>query len=415
MYATPSAPPRKIEGVKNWVEISEQRLVANYAHLTKAAGDDTAVLAVIKANAYGHGAAACAPILARAGAPWLGVTDAAEGEAVLDSLAGHDQHPPKVLIMSGLLPEDAPAILQRGLVPVVWNRRQMEWLAAAASPFGATVPRISIHLEIDTGMARQGVAPGEPLSGLLDALVSLPQLHLDGVLTHFASAEVAGSPQTAVQRTRFEQAIGEIANAGFRPAWVHAGNSSTADTEATEQNLAWLRRLASSAGAKSMVRAGIALYGYCLPIASTHPVIPVAAAAVHTHLQPVMTWKTRILGLRDIHPGDTVGYNAIFSAQHPMRLALLPIGYADGLRRELSASNALPGGWVMVQGRRAPIVGRVSMNLTIADVTHLPGLSVGDEAAVLGDGITADDHARLAHTIAYEVLCGIRPSAHLIR
>jgi alanine racemase len=124
-----------------------------------------------------------------------------------------------------------------------------------------------------------------------------------------------------------------------------------------------------------------------------------------------MTWKTRVIGLRDVQAGDTVGYNAIFTAQRPMRLALLPVGYADGLRRELSGSNARPGGWTMVRGRRAAIVGRVSMNLTVVDVTEIPGVAVGDEVVVLGDGVTADDHARLANTIAYEIVCGVRAAS----
>ena len=117
-----------------------------------------------------------------------------------------------------------------------------------------------------------------------------------------------------------------------------------------------------------------------------------------------------MIGLREVQAGDTVGYNGIFTAQRPMRLALLPVGYADGLRRELSGSNARPGGWTMVQGRRAAIVGRVSMNLTVVDVTEIPGVAVGDEVVVLGDGVTADDHARLAHTIAYEIVCEVWPA-----
>ncbi len=127
-----------------------------------------------------------------------------------------------------------------------------------------------------------------------------------------------------------------------------------------------------------------------------------------------MTWKTRVIGLREVQAGDTVGYNAIFTAQRPMRLALLPVGYADGLRRELSGSNARPGGWTMVLGQRAAIVGRVSMNLTVVDVTEIPGVAVGDEVVVLGDGVTADDHARLAHTIAYEIVCGVRAASRLV-
>jgi alanine racemase len=121
-----------------------------------------------------------------------------------------------------------------------------------------------------------------------------------------------------------------------------------------------------------------------------------------------------VIGVRDVDAGATVGYNAIFAAPRPMRLALLPVGYADGLRRELSGSDDAAGGWAMVRGRKARIVGRVSMNLTVVDVTGIPGVSVGDEAVLLGDGITADDHARLAHTIAYEIVCGMRAEPRLV-
>ncbi|MDQ2834264.1 MAG: alanine racemase [Acidobacteriota bacterium] len=397
--------------MKNWVEISANRLAENYAHLSQAAGSDTAVLAVIKANAYGHGAELCAPILAAAGARWLGVTHVAEGEAVLHALASH-AHPPRsipsILIMSGLLPEDAEAIVQRGLVPVVWNLEQMGWLAAAAERLNTSV---RIHVEVDTGMARQGVTPGHELSLVLESLKAHTRLQLDGVLTHFASAEVAKSPQTSAQRISFNQAIAQIAAAGFRPAWVHAGNSSTVDTESTEHNLAWLRTLATSVGARPMVRTGLALYGFCLPVETATGAAP--GSAVHTRLRPVMSWKTRIIGLREIQSGDPVGYNAIFSAPKRMRLALLPIGYADGLRRELSATNTQAGGWVMIKHQRAPIVGRISMNLTTVDVSDIPDLRLGDEAEVLGDGVTADDHARAARTIPYEILCGVRPCSYV--
>ena len=116
-----------------------------------------------------------------------------------------------------------------------------------------------------------------------------------------------------------------------------------------------------------------------------------------------------MLATRSIAAGDTVGYNAIFTAEHAMQVALLPVGYADGLRRELSSTNKKLGGWVMLHGRRAAILGRISMNLTVVDVTGIDGVKPGDEAIVLGEGITADDHAHLASTIAYEILCGIHP------
>ncbi len=399
--------------MKSWLEISAQRLTDNYNVLTqiagnKPAGEGTAVLAVIKANAYGHGAELCAPVLARAGAPWLGVTDTEEALSARTALAAENISPaPQILIMSGILAEDAETIVREQFVPVVWDQRQLEWLAAAATAQGRTA---SIHIEIDTGMARQGIVPGE-LPALLQWLRTQPTLRLDGVMTHFASTEVANSPQTLAQRGLFEQAIRTVAASGLHPAWVHAGNSSTVDNQDAEATLPWLRDLVSTLGARSMVRTGLALYGYCLPIEATKP--GEASHAAQPSLRPVMTWKTRIIGIRDIHPGDTVGYNAAFTAPRPMRLALLPVGYADGLRRELSGIQSHPGGWAILGDRPAPIAGRVSMNLTLIDITGLENIELGDEATVLGDHITADDHARLAHTIAYEILCGIRATPRL--
>jgi alanine racemase len=403
--------------VKNWVEISERRLLANYGLLVEAAGSETAVLAVVKANAYGHGAGVCAPVLALAGAEWLGVTDAVEGAAVCEALAAAGVAPerrPGTMVMSGILGEEAEAVVRQGLTPVVWSQQQMEWLAAAFHQRGGGAAPLRVHLEIDTGMARQGVAPGEELHTLLHWLKRQPHLRLDGVMTHFVSSEVAGSPMTLAQRRRFEEAIAAVAAVGFRPSWVHAGNSSTVDNQGAEENLVWLRSLAVSLGARSMVRAGIALYGYCLAIERADSGDVAVHAQVQPRLQPVMTWKTRVIGLREVQAGDTVGYNGIFTAPRPMRLALLPVGYADGLRRELSGSNARPGGWTMVRGQRSAIVGRVSMNLTVVDVTEIPGVAVGDEVIVLGDGVTADDHARLAHTIAYEIVCGVRAASRLV-
>jgi alanine racemase len=402
-------------GVKSWVEISERRLAANYKVLAAAAGEDTAVLAVVKANAYGHGAGVCAPVLALAGAEWLGVADAAEGCAVREALVAagiETARQPEILVMCGELAEDADAIVQQGLTAVVWERQQMEWLMAAALRRGSAAP-LPVHLEIDTGMARQGVALGDELNALLGWLKEQKALRLDGVMTHFASAEVAGSPQTVRQLALFGQAIEAVTAAGLRPAWVHAGTSSSIDNQGSDESFSWLPKLAKSVGARSMVRAGIALYGYCLPIEQGSSSGDAVQAEVRLELQPVMSWKTRVIGVREVQAGDTVGYNAIFTASHPMRLALLPIGYADGLRRELSGSNVRTGGWVMVQGQRAAIVGRVSMNLTVVDVTEIFGVAVGDEVIVLGDGVTADDHARVADTISYEIVCGVRVASYL--
>ena len=401
--------------MKTWVEISESRLLANYKALAAAAAPN-AILPIIKANAYGHNAALCAPILAHAGAQWLGIADAQEGEAIRKSLTNAGiTNQPKILVMCGTLPEESETIIRNNLTPVVWQQHQLESLAAAYQHERRTTP-LSIHLEIDTGMSRQGIPPGEHLQTLLPWIKRQPLLHLEGVLTHFTEPEVAKSPHTTTQRRRFEEALTAITGVGFQPQWLHAGNSSTLDNcdcQTPNETLHWLTRLAATINAKPLVRPGIALYGYCLPIDHTH-------SNAHTQpqlqptLQPVLTWKTRILSLQDIAPGDSIGYNATYTASKPMRIALLPAGYSDGLRRELSSTNAKPGGWTLIHNQKAPILGRISMNLTTIDVTHIPHAKPGDEVTLLGDNITADDHAALAHTISYEILCAIRSPAHLV-
>lgn len=394
--------------MKSWLEISSERLSANYRLLSETEGSETSVLAVVKANAYGHGAEICAPVLAAAGAEWLGVTDAAEGRLVRSALhtAGiPEDRQPRILVMSESLDEDDEIILHHRLTPVVSRAAQMKALAHKAEG-----REVRVHLEIDTGMSRQGVAPGSALNEVLHWLKQQSAVHLDGVMTHFASTEVAGSHQTTQQRRLFEQALQQIAAAGLRPAWVHAGNSSTIDNHDASSDDGWLVTLARSVGAKAMVRSGLALYGYALPIEREPGYTGLAEPRVQPRLLPVLTWKARVTGIREIEAGTRVGYNGTFTAERPMRLALLPVGYADGLRRELSGTQERPGGWVMLHGQRAPIIGRISMNLTIVDITAIPATAPGDEATILGEGITAEDHARLAETISYEILCGMKES-----
>jgi alanine racemase len=236
-------------------------------------------------------------------------------------------------------------------------------------------------------------------------------------MTHFASAEVAGSHQTREQQARFEQAVQQVAASGLRPELMSAGNTSTVDNPVADESgnslIPWLKLLAGQTNARAMVRTGLGLYGYSLPIERETGLSGTAAPAVRPRLKPVMTWKARVIGRREIAAGTLVGYGGTFTAERPMRLALLPVGYADGLRRELS-SGAGKSGWVMLRGKRAPIVGRVSMNLTVVDVTEIPGVAVGDEAVVLGADITAEDHAQLAETIPYEILCGVKASRRLV-
>jgi alanine racemase len=403
--------------VKNWIEVSKRRLTENYrtAAAVVARESGAALLAVIKANGYGHGAALCAPVLARAGAAWLGVTDAAEGITVRSALSAGGiaaAVQPRILIMCGHLPEDAAAIVQHGLTPVVWAKEQLQALALAIGQ-----QPLAIHVEIDTGMSRQGVAVPK-LRELLREIAAEPRLRLEGVMTHFASSEVADSEQTGAQREQFEAALRIVGEENARPVWVHAGNTSTIDNGADGGTLGWLGRLAAGVGAQAMVRSGLGLFGHCLPLDGLAASDGEGTARLHDAVLPVMTWKTRIIGLSEIEPGARVGYGGTFVAEKKMRLALLPVGYADGLRRELSCSTWNPGGstggWVMIGGRRAPVVGRVSMNLTTVDVTDLQEVALGDEAVLLGEGVTAEDHAALAGTIPYEILCGVRASFVLV-
>lgn len=390
---------------RSWLEISEGRLRSNFRALLEHARADsrsTSLLAVVKAEAYGHGAELCSRVLASAGARWLGVSDVDEGALVrrsLDAISERREEQPRILVMCGSLPRDAAEIVQNGLTPVVWSADQIDALADGASVDDA----LPVHLEIDTGMCRQGVAPGEALRAILDCLAAAAGLRLEGVLTHFASAEVAGSPQTARQRESFEAAVAQIAARGFHPEWIHAGNSSMIDEASS---LPWLAEIARRNGSRSMVRAGLALYGYSLPLEG-------GQSRLRPELRPVLTWKSRIVDVRDLPAGSEIGYNATFTTRRSMRIALLPLGYADGLRRELSGADQRPGGAVLIHGRRARIMGRISMNLTTVDVSEIAGAAVGDEVTVLGGGSTAEDHAELAHTIPYEILCGMRAERRL--
>lgn len=378
--------------MKSWIEVSEQRLQGNYGLLVERAGPDTTVMAVVKANAYGHGGDRCAVALARAGATWFGVADVREGAAVRCALDAAGFVRAEILVLCGLLPEDVAGLVQNRLAPVVWTVEQVRSLAGHRG--------MKLHVEMETGMGRQGGRPGAELGAVLDAIDSAG-LSLGGLMTHFCAAEVIGSTKTREQQTEFERGVEQVRAGGMRPEWVHAGASSSMDDPTWDGE--WLSGLAARVGAKAMVRCGIGLYGYCNPLVGGESV-------VRPRLMPVMSWKTQVMDVREMRAGDCIGYNSTFTAGTPMRLALLPVGYADGLRRSLSSTNELAGGWVTVRGVRAPIIGRVSMNLTMVDVSGIDGVILGDEVVLLGDGVTADHHARLAGTIPYEILCGIRES-----
>jgi alanine racemase len=380
------------------VEISKARLKENLRAIQSVAGAGVEVLAVVKANGYGHDAAICGPALVAAKARWLGVSDVEEGARVRECLG---EGSTRVLVMCGMGLGDAAAMAQYGLTPVVWTVEHVEAMDKAARAAGQ---RLDVHLEIDTGMSRQGVQVGADLAAVAQRLTSSRWLHCEGVMSHLSCSEVAGSAVTENQSEKFAEAIAQLKAAGIQPELLHLANSSAVDEGST---MAWVREAAKKLGAKAMVRTGLAVYGMCLSIESKDGKADAGGrGALAAKLKPAMTWKTHVIGLREIEKGATVGYGATFTAKQKMRIALIPVGYADGFRR--AASSGIGDGWVMLAGKRARVVGRVSMNLTTVDVTAIDGVQVGNEAVLLGEGVSAEDHAQWAGTIAYDIVCGVK-------
>jgi alanine racemase len=361
-------------------------LRSNYRLLREqAALVDADAVAVIKANAYGHGAAEALATLAADGCEWFAVTCLDEVRILLPQLKGH-----RMLVLSGLFHGEAPEVVRHGLTPMLGSVQQLAWLADAVPP--AAEASFPLHLEIDTGMGRQGIQWNDTatLRAFASRLAQHPQLLLEAVMTHFASPEDAQSAQTREQLDRFRHALATLREHGCAPPLIHAGNSASLFESAQTTTLG---EMAQQNGSRLLLRPGISLYGY-------------GPHAAERGLQPVLAWKTRIAALRDITPGEAVSYNATFRAARPTRIALLPLGYADGYNRLLSNR-----GEVLIRGQRAPIAGRVTMDQTMIDVTGITDAAVGDEVVLLGqqgnDRITADDFAAHTGTIAYEVLCAI--------
>jgi alanine racemase len=374
-----------------WVELSRTALRSNYRVLREqGARADADAVAVIKANAYGHGAPEALAVLVDDGCDWFAVTCLDEALLLQPQLKSH-----RTLILSGLFEGEAAMVTRHAFTPVLGSLQQLAWLAEAVPPSAVTLSLATpfpLHLEIDTGMARQGIQWNDTasLAAFAAQLIQHPQLLLEAVMTHFASPEDPGSNQTAEQLERLRAALAILREHGIAPPLIHAGNSASLFEAA---QIATLRDVAQQSGSRLLLRPGIALYGY-------------GPDAAERGLQPVLSWKTRIAALRTIAAGEAVSYNATFRAARPTRIALLPVGYADGYNRLLSNR-----GEVLVRGQRAPITGRVTMDQTMIDVTDIAGVTVGDEVILIGeqgsDRITADDLAAHTGTIAYEVLCAI--------
>ena len=362
-----------------WAEIDLNNLAANFNQIKQRVSPTARVMAVVKANAYGHGAVECARRLAREGADWFGVALPEEG---IELRASGITQP--VLCLAGYWPGQAAACIRHALTPVVYRREMIEALNQAAANAGVVA---DVHVKIDTGMGRLGVRFDE-LSEFVAALEQFRNVRIDGVMTHLAAADdEACRPLTRDQIQRFEDAITAFRDHGYRPTHLHLANSAGV----FGHRESW----------GNLVRPGGVLYGLwrdVLPLSTSRP-----------GLLPVMSLHSRICLLKWVPPGETIGYGCTFEASRRSLIATVPVGYHDGYMRGLSNRAH-----VIVRGTYAPVVGRVSMDLTLIDVTDVAGVEVDDQVTLLGWNrdnaelkITAEELARIVGTLSYEVTCGV--------
>ncbi|MCA9620041.1 MAG: alanine racemase [Myxococcales bacterium] len=347
----------------------------------------TELWGVLKADAYGHGATQIGVTLERAGVAGLCVALLEEGL----ELRGAGVSVP-ILVMGGYWGrrrDSVEALIEANLTPVVYDEAQLTGLASALAYVRGVRATYPVHLKLDTGMGRLGVRP-EGLGGMIQALRQHPAIVVEALMTHLACADDDDLADTREQLALFDRLTADLAAAGHPVKRRHAANSAA------------MLRLPEAQ--HELVRIGVALYG-------VHP-CPTApmAGRPQPRLRPAMKVVTEVVALRDLEPDERIGYGHTWRAPRRSRIATLAMGYADGLDRALSNR-----GHVLIQGARAPIVGTVSMDLTMVDVTDLPGVAVRDEVVVLGnqsgrfgrDAITADEIAALTGTISWECLTSI--------
>ncbi len=331
------------------------------------------ILAVVKAQAYGHGAVRVSEHLLELGADMLGVALVEEGKELRD--AGIDA---PILLMGSLFPEQAEEAAAQRLTPVVHTMTVARALSDAARKLKT---KISVHVKIDTGMGRIGVAP-EDASDFIAALRTLADLDVEGLMTHFADADLRDKQFASIQMDRFELLLKGLEARGISIPVRHAANSAAV--------LDFHRALFT------MVRPGLMLYGYN----------PLESVLQGADLEPALSLVTRIAFLKKVPANVPISYGRTFITKRESLIATLPIGYADGYSRTLSNR-----GEVLVRGARVPIVGRVCMDMCMIDVTEVPGVQEGDGVVLIGcqgrELITADEIAAKTGTIPYEVLCGI--------
>ncbi len=366
-----------------YVEISRGRIASNYQAVQRAVGAEVDVMGVVKAEAYGHGMVEVARILVGEGARWLAVSTVAEGVAL--RRAGIEA---RVLVMAGLLAPDWDTAIAFGLTPVAHS---LDDIRAADEAAGRAGKPLLFHLKIDTGMGRLGTRA--TAVEIAAALGALHHAGCDGLLSHFASASDFTTPQTDAQIECFEEMVLALRELGVAPRHLHF---SSTNAIAYARPNAW----------RAIVRPGHALYGYVSPPKGSGPKSALAVA-------PALSWKVKIVAVKDVPANTLIGYGGSAITKRATRMAVLGAGYADGIPHRLSNR-----GRVIAGGRFAPILGTVSMDLTTIDITESPWMKPGEDVIILGSEGTvsqnAQEIARVAGTISYNVLCGIKPRVERI-
>lgn len=365
------------ESRPTFAEIDLAALRENYATIRASVPSRAAILAVVKADAYGHGFLEICRELEQQGVDAFGVAFLAE--AIQLRKSGIDK---PILLLGGIYPGQEKKCVGFNISTTLFSLEQAKALDLAA---GRLYRKALVHLKVDTGMGRLGI-PYDQIPAMLDALKLLPNLYLEGVISHFASADEldeSGQYFTRLQVERFEWVVQQIHRAKFAPRYLHIANSAGA--------------LLKDYPFCNLVRPGIALYG----------VLPSGDFQGRLSLRPVMRLKSRIAMLKWVEPGTTISYGRRFTASRRSLIASVPVGYADGYPRALSNK-----GEALVRGERVPVVGTVCMDWIMLDVTGLDGVMVDDEVLLMGDdqqgnSIRAEELAKWAGTIPYEILCGI--------
>ncbi len=371
--------PKNLAGQRpTWAEIDLDALAANFQLIRRKVGQGVDVMAVVKADAYGHGADLCAQRLAKEGAGWFGVALPEEGIELRK--AGIEQ---PILCLGGFWEGQAAVCLTYRLTPVVYRVDMLVALDRAAHEAGVIA---DVHLKIDTGMGRLGFR-FDDLEGIISAPKRFSNLRVDGLMTHFAAADDPTCESlTEKQIARFGAAVAAFREAGYQPRYVHSTNSAGIYSHSD----AW----------GNLVRPGGVLYGLwrdVLPLTDEPP-----------QLLPVMSLRSQVILLKWVPVGETIGYGCTFEASRKTLVATIPLGYDDGYPRALSNR-----GHVIVGGVYASVIGRISMDLTLVDVTGIPDVALGDEVLLMGTdepgglSVTAEELAKISGTLSYEITCGI--------